>query len=927
MSQRIHIRPDYGNAPDSKGDGGIRRVVEAQRRHLPAFGWEIVDTPEAADVIAMHATNWWDRARPEQVLVSHCHGLYWSDYEWTHKWYYEMNVEVINCLRRADLVTAPSEWVAQAIRRGMSIPAVAILHGIEPDDFPPRTNDTTPVVPHEIGYALWNKTRVDPICTPEPLIQLASLAPDVRFMTTFSGELPSDTPNIAVSGRLGYEAGLDLVRGAGVYLCTTRETMGIGTLEAMAAGVPILGWAWGGQREIVRHRETGWLSVPGDYDDLLEGLRFCLERRQQMGKAARDYVMEFHPWSKVMAQYHALYSSAIRSPGALSQLPNAAISPNHPRVSIIVTCYDLERYLKECIESVIAQPMGDWELIVVDDCSPGDTPAVLAEFSADPRIRYVRNEHNLYLAGALNVGVRAAQAQYILPLDADNMLGDNALGLLANALDNDRSLDIVYGAMHWFVERSDGTLEDKGRSPWPFQQFKFNEQIIGHNQIPSTSMYRKKIWERIGGYRERCRTAEDADFWGRATSFGAQPARVTDATTLVYRDRDDSMSRTVPLWKWWAWYPWSADLSLVPFGAAVDNQMRDTAHNVSTFEPVQVSVVIPVGVGHEHLVKDAVDSLVAQTFQKWECIVVNDTGNDLPWIHPFVRVLNTPHAASGPAVARNIGIKASVGRAFFLLDADDFLAPMGLEHLYGVWREQYASKGKQGYVYSDWIEWREPDKGFPQKSLNYDPFKLFEQMPHSVSVLCDKTAWEACGGFDEQIVAWEDWDFFIALASVGVCGLRVTEPLLNYRLRTGTRRELMHTNQETNKAVIYAKWAEYIDGGKQLMACGGCGGGPGFVPVFTQPPPIMGGEAQLSKTSGDFILLEFAQEGKGAATYVGPATQTQYRFGSDDGFRVKYVHKSDAEYLLRLSEFRVKDVGDTPSPEFERLEAAGAPSR
>src|SRR4030066_311616 len=90
------------------------------------------------------------------------------------------------------------------------------------------------------------------------------LLPDTRFITTFG----TPAPNVEITGTLSYEEGKQLIRKAGLYLCTARETFGIGTLEAMACGVPILGWNWGGQAEFIKHKETGWLCPPGDIEGL-----------------------------------------------------------------------------------------------------------------------------------------------------------------------------------------------------------------------------------------------------------------------------------------------------------------------------------------------------------------------------------------------------------------------------------------------------------------------------------------------------------------------------------------------------------------------------------------------------------------------------------------------------------------------------------
>src|ERR1019366_1841218 len=108
---RVFITPHFSGT--DKGDGGIRRVVEAQRKWLPTVGVEVVSDINECDIVAAHAVEWPTTDRP---VVSHNHGLYWSDYKWP-QWALKANREVIESIHRADAITAVSEWTANAIAR------------------------------------------------------------------------------------------------------------------------------------------------------------------------------------------------------------------------------------------------------------------------------------------------------------------------------------------------------------------------------------------------------------------------------------------------------------------------------------------------------------------------------------------------------------------------------------------------------------------------------------------------------------------------------------------------------------------------------------------------------------------------------------------------------------------------------------------
>lgn len=874
----VCIMPNFRG--EDRGDGGIRRVVEAQKKHLPAYNYNVVDSPEQADIIATHGVI---QSHVTSVpIVNHCHGAYWRELNWS-RWHLEANEDVLKAIKQSAVSTAPSEWVARILRRGLMREIPVLYHGIDPSDF------DVSITPGD--YVLWNKNRPDPICDPYVPLKLAELAPNTKFISTFGPRMyDNPPPNMQLTGRIPYSEAKKLVNNAAVYLCSARETFGIGTLEAMACAVPVLGFNWGGQREIIEHKVTGWLAAPGDFDGLLEGLRYCLQNKKKIGRAARAHVLKNFDWKKRIADYASLYDRV------LAQAADAAKSP---RVSVIITCFNLAELLPRAVASVARNNYDSYEIIIVNDASPDNTREIADKIAGlNSRVKCLHLETNQYLAGALNAGISMARGKYILPLDADNEIADNALYTLAGALDAAPEIDIAYGAME--VVESDNR---RWISDWPPANFDFRAQIHHRNQITSTAMYRREVWERTGGYRRRCRTAEDADFWCRVTSFGAEPKRVTEAPMLIYHNRPNSMSNSVADWPWHEWYPWYNKQGLTPVA-------RDSS-NFNTHEPVAITVIIPVGPGHQELVIDAIDSVVAQTFTRWDVIVVNDSGSDLGWIHPFVRVINTG-GNKGPAAARNAGINACSSRLWLPLDADDYLQPEALALLYENWEPGH-------YVYSDWIV---AETGEIKQTPEYDCKEITRQLTHAVTALYEREAWEKVGGFDATIDAWEDWDFVLALASKGYCGIRVPVPLLNYRVHAGKRREEQYARREEIKHNLAKKWHKYLIEGEPLMACGGCGR-----QVRPAPPAYVPG-AIPQPTDSDMILVEFT--GIGAArTFRGRGTGTSYRFGADPTNKVRYVFKQDLEmFEERPDEFRkLQANGKAELMPSAPLQAAGPPRR
>lgn len=98
-----------------------------------------------------------------------------------------------------------------------------------------------------------------------------------------------------------------------------------------------------------------------------------------------------------------------------------------PLVSILTPAYKAEPYIGQAIESVLAQTMPDWELIIVEDCSPDNTAQVVERYLDDPRITLLRNEQNLGEGASRNRALEVARGEWITLLDADDWYAHNRL--------------------------------------------------------------------------------------------------------------------------------------------------------------------------------------------------------------------------------------------------------------------------------------------------------------------------------------------------------------------------------------------------------------------------------------------------------------------------------------------------------------------
>ncbi len=119
-------------------------------------------------------------------------------------------------------------------------------------------------------------------------------------------------------------------------------------------------------------------------------------------------------------------------------------------VTIVIPVYNAEKYLGECIDSVLAQSFGDFELILVDDGSKDSSGEICDEYAKkDERIRVI-HQPNSGVTAARKAGVEAASTEWIMFVDADDLVTTDGLQRLVDVQKKDLELDIIEGSYQWF---------------------------------------------------------------------------------------------------------------------------------------------------------------------------------------------------------------------------------------------------------------------------------------------------------------------------------------------------------------------------------------------------------------------------------------------------------------------------------------------
>ncbi len=202
------------------------------------------------------------------------------------------------------------------------------------------------------------------------------------------------------------------------------------------------------------------------------------------------------------------------------------------KVSIIIPCYNLGAYVKDAVESVRAQTYSDYEIIIVDDGSTDPKTIKVLEGLSRNQVQVLRTK-NKKLPGARNHGISQASGEYMMCLDADDMLAPTYLEKTVKVLDQDKEKNLAFVTtwLQEFGERSD---------VWRAGEFNI-PQLLMNNIVQAGSLFRKSVWKEVGGYKdEMVGGYEDWEFWLSTVEKGYKWAVVPEPLFL-YRIRGESM--------------------------------------------------------------------------------------------------------------------------------------------------------------------------------------------------------------------------------------------------------------------------------------------------------------------------------------------------------------------------------------------------
>lgn len=310
-------------------------------------------------------------------------------------------------------------------------------------------------------------------------------------------------------------------------------------LEAIRRGTPVLATPAGGLTEIVSPG-AGWLAE----DATPEGLAAALSplvgdparaRDPGLARGAREHCDSLTSGDEIRAAYLGLCERASAPPSR----PPERDEP--PLVSIVIPYFELERYIAETVASALAQTHPRTEIVIVNDGSFRAEDEILLELEARNGVRVVA-QPNSGLGAARNLGIEVSHGEYVLPLDADNLLEPDFVARCVEALEHDPEIAYVSSWLRYV---------DAEGAPWKGTEELLRplgnaSRAVDHLNVAgdAVAVFRRSVFDSGLRYSSDVAGFEDWALYREMRRRGLI-GHVIPEPLFRYRIRDDSMMRVV----------------------------------------------------------------------------------------------------------------------------------------------------------------------------------------------------------------------------------------------------------------------------------------------------------------------------------------------------------------------------------------------
>jgi glycosyltransferase involved in cell wall biosynthesis len=177
-----------------------------------------------------------------------------------------------------------------------------------------------------------------------------------------------------------------------------------------------------------------------------------------------------------------------------------------PLVTVYITNFNYEKYIRQSIDSVLTQSLREFELLIIDDGSTDNSKEIIEEYRSHPAITIIYQQ-NKGLNVTNNIAMRASKAKYIMRLDADDYLSPDALAVMTNVLEKNETLGLVF-PNYYYVDASGKITGEERRHDFEKEVSLYDQPAHG-----ACTMIRLEYLRDLGGYNESFTCQDGYDLW------------------------------------------------------------------------------------------------------------------------------------------------------------------------------------------------------------------------------------------------------------------------------------------------------------------------------------------------------------------------------------------------------------------------------
>lgn len=479
-------------------------------------------------------------------------------------------------------------------------------------------------------------------------------------------------------------------------------------------------------------------------------------------------------------------------------------------ISIIVPIYNVEEYLRECLDSIQKQTYPNFECIMVNDGSTDNSKQIAEEYLVDSRFKLI-NQSNQGLSVARNTGIKHlnANSSFVSFVDSDDYVYPECLETLIEHIEDD--VDIIEGMIecyhdkikvdnvsHNFEKQILTTKDEKLKlalnelrvSVFP-KLFRKNlltedffpkewifEDLAVVPELVSNSGKWIKLSKVLYGYRIRPNSITNKEFSEEKLSI----FNILEKFDSYFKDENDITKLLVEKLKYL--HLNYHDLAFVPentqYKQLYKYEKQKLLSKIADYEGrTLISIIIPI-YNVENYLRQCLDSIVAQTYQNFECILINDGSPDnssdicREYVSKDSRFKYFEKDNGGVSSARNLGIEHSKGEYITFIDSDDWVDSDYLEALYTTLLEEGAditvSTYKQFNINDNCFYLHAFQRGYDKKIFTgpelIDNLQLLSSFDHSYGSVCGKLVKSVRVEnirFNEETTLGEDMEFWYKL--------------------------------------------------------------------------------------------------------------------------------------------------------------------